>query len=182
MEIPLHGHYSDEDIQHALALMRGRAFRVLGIIVVAVVILASVPYVIPILSGQADMVGILSIVIPPLIVLGAFAFLVRSMPRRQARRLRQAPLFRGPISGRVTDEALELASERAAGKTKWSAFVQYKMTDQIVLLYQSNAAAMIVPRGFFGSDDDWQQFRRHVRSVVPDRVPATGIARLLPWR
>ena len=181
MDIPLHGRYSDEDIEQALALMRGRAFQVLGIVVVVVVILASVPYFVPILSGEADAVTVLSVVVPPVIVLGAFAFLIRSMPRRQARRLRQAPLFRGPVSGRVTDEVLELESEQSAGRTKWSAFVQYKMTDQIVLLYQSNAAAMIVPRGFFSSDDDWQRFRQHVQATVPEKAKAQAGRGIWRW-
>jgi hypothetical protein len=182
MDIPLHGRYSDEDIEQALALMRGRAFQVLGILVVVAVIVASVPYVAPLLSGEADAVTVLSVVVPPLVVLGAFAFLVRIMPRRQARRLRQAPLFRGPVSGRATDEALELESEQSAGRTKWSAFVQYKMSDQIVVLYQNKAAAMIVPRGFFASDDDWQRFRQHVQATVPDKAPAMGIAGFLSGR
>jgi hypothetical protein len=54
------------------------------------------------------------------------------------------------------------------------------MSDEIVLLYQNNAAAMMVPRGLFASDESWQQFRQYVQAAVPDKAKAQG--GILKWR
>jgi hypothetical protein len=84
------------------------------------------------------------------------------------------------VTGVATDEALELRSEHSEGRTKWAAFVQYRMSDEVVLLYQNQAADNIIPRGYFGSDEDWQRFREHVRATVPEKAKAQG--GVLRWR
>jgi hypothetical protein len=181
MDIPLQGRYTDEDIRRALALMRGRVFQVMGILLVVIAVSASLPYLLPMLSGQADGVTVTSAILPPVLVLGVFGFILWNTPRSQTRRLRQAPLFQEPVSGRITAEALALESEQSAGRTKWRAFVQYKMSDQIVLLYQNHAAATIMPRDFFASDDDWQRFRQHVQATVPEKAQAEAGRRAWRW-
>jgi hypothetical protein len=79
-------------------------------------------------------------------------------------------LVQGTFSGVVTDEALELRSDLSESKTRWGTFVQYKMSDHVVLLYQNQAAASIVPKSFFANDEDWQQFRQFVRDTLPDKA------------
>jgi uncharacterized protein with PQ loop repeat len=180
MEIQLHGQYTEQDIRRGLALMRGRASQILGIGVGIVVTLGMLPTVISILSGKAEAIAVLSTIFPALIVLAFFGIIVWKVPRSQARQLREAPLFQGTITGLATDQALELRSEQSEGRTKWGAFVQYKMSDEIVLLYQNNAAAMMVPRGLFASDESWQQFRQYVQAAVPEKAKAQG--GILKWR
>ena len=57
------------------------------------------------------------------------------------------------------------------GRERWDAFVQYKMSDDVVLLYQTNAAFNMVPRSLFANDEDWQRFRQHVQATVPKEQP-----------
>jgi hypothetical protein len=66
MEIQLHGQYTEQDIRRGLALMRGRAFQILGIVVGIVVTLGMLPTVISILSGEAEAIDVLSIILPAL--------------------------------------------------------------------------------------------------------------------
>ncbi len=174
MEIRLSGEYSDEDLQRSLALMTGRTFRYLAIALVVVMVFAVVPTVISIISMEAGVLDVLGAVAPVIFILGFLAVVVWWTPRRQAKRLRQALLFQGPVHGLVTDEGLTMGSQHSEGTVRWGAFVQYKMSDQVVLLYQNQAAAQLVPRSLFASDEDWQQFRQFVQATVPEQAKAQG--------
>jgi hypothetical protein len=180
MEIPLHGEYTDQDIRHGLALMRGRAYQIAGIGVGIVLAFALLPTIMSMLSGKADALAVLSNALPAVLVAAFLGFLMWQVPRSQARKLRQAPLLQGTVSGAATNEALEIRSEPSESKTKWSAFVQHRMSDEMVLLFQNQAAANMVPRGLFASDQDWQQFRQHVQATVPEKAPGQG--GILKWR
>ena len=180
MEIPLHGQFTEQDLRRSLALMRGRQFTVMWIFLGLVVVCPLVSAIIKIPAGKMEPMAILVSVLPILFVLILFASFFWMTYRSQPRKLLESPLLRGAISGVVTDEALELRSEQSEAKTKWGAFVQYKMSDHVVLLYQNKAAASIVPRSFFASDEDWQQFQQFIQATVPAKAKTQG--GILRWR
>ena len=85
MEIKLHGEYTDQDILHGLALMRGRVFQVLGIVFGIVVTFALLPTVISILSGEAEATEQLTNILTVLFLLLLFGFMLWRV-RRTLRR------------------------------------------------------------------------------------------------
>jgi len=179
MELRLYGQYTEQDIQRGLALVRGRAPQIAGIGIGFVMILGLLPAVISVLSGQAEAISLLASLVPTALVLGVFGIIWWKVPRDRARKLQKAPMFQGTVTGLATDEALELRSEQAEDRTKWAAFDRYRMSDEIVLLYQNNAASNFVPRGLFASDKDWQQFQQLVQATVPEKAPV--LAGIFKW-
>ena len=170
MEIPLRGEFTEQDIRRGLALMRGRAFQVAGIGIGILVPLCAVGSLLTAPEGWVDANFVLTSLLPALIVPAFFGIVMWWTVRRQVRQVQEAPLFQGTITGLATDEAIELQSAESASRIKWSAFVQYRMTDDVVLLYQNKAAATIVPRSLFPDDQAWQQFRQHVQATVPPKA------------
>ena len=64
------------------------------------------------------------------------------------------------------DDTLVLRSGGAEATLRWDTLVGYKMSDDIVLLYENKTAAQLVSRSLFASDEDWQHFRDYVRATV----------------
>jgi hypothetical protein len=178
VEIPLHGEYTERDIKRGLALMRGLQFKIMGIFMGFIAAGALFSTIVTITSEEMEPLAILGSLLPVAVVLAIFGGIFWLVPYLQFRTVKKAPLFQGTMTGAVTDEALELRSEQAEGKTKWGAFVQYKMSDEIVLLYQNKAAATMVPRSLFAGDEDWQKFQQLIQATVPgkaQRGPRIGL-------
>ena len=87
----------------------------------------------------------------------------------------------GSITGSASDEVLEIHSDASESRTRWDAFVQYRMSDEVVLLYCSNSAASIIPGSFFASDEDWHDFGKLVQTIVPTKSLQRGSRSRLTW-
>jgi hypothetical protein len=170
MKIQLHGEYSEQDLRRAWALMSTPAWKILGLGVCLVLVIGLAPTIISNLSGEAEAISPLRIGLLIAFALLLFGLALWWTPRKEARRVKKNPWFQGTISGVATDEALELRSEQSEGKTKWEAFVQYRMSDEVVVFFQNDAAVNIIPRSLFANDEDWQQFRQFVQARVPAKV------------
>lgn len=170
MEIKFSGRYVEQDLQRGLVLMQGRQSRTIGIITTVLLATLVLFFIVSYLSRAVEIGTLLVSLLFPAIVLIVLAGFTWWLPMIQARRIQKAPLFKGTISGIATDEALELHSEVSQGRTKWDAFVQYRMSDEVILLYQNEAAAQIMPRSFFASDGDWQSFRQLVQAKVLGKI------------
>lgn len=180
MEIPLHGQFTEQDLRHSLTLLLGRQLKGLriGTVIIAVVLIFYP--IATIASRDVEVMALLSWLLPLVILFVIFGGVVWLLPYLALRQYRGSPLYQGLFSGVATDEALELRGEQSEAKTKWGAFVQYKVSDQVVLLYQNRAAASIVPRSLFASEEDWRQFQQFVRATVPEQEKAQG--GFLRWR
>ena len=180
MKIELNGGFTEQDVRRALALGYPRSYRVIRIVLplfLALPALFSLYSPIQLLvSGDMPLEPMLLFVtflpaIVSLLILGVFVYLLWLQPLRQARRIQSSPLCQGTFRGVATDEILALHNEAAESAVRWDAYVQYKMSDDVVLLYQNNAAFSMVPRSFFASEEDWQRFRQHVQATVPKEQP-----------
>ena len=178
MEIELCGQFTEQDIKRALALGLPRSFQAMRILVTVGFGVPSIGALIMSIRTASQIplepIPLLVNFLPPLLFLAFLGFLVYAMwllPRFQVRRLREAPLFQGTFRGVATDETLELRSETNESKVRWTAFLRYKMSDDIILLYQNDAAFNIVPRHLLVHGEEWQLLQQHVRSVVPAEAP-----------
>jgi len=97
-------------------------------------------------------------------------FLWVILPVVNARRAEQTSLiFGSPLHGVATDAGIHLESEYGSSSLPWGVFFRFKMTDALVVLYQSSRTMNVFPRSFFGSDEDWRIFRAWVTERVPAR-------------
>lgn len=176
MEIVLDGELSEQDVKQALTLGYPPWFRILrmGLTLAFVVPLVYNLYVSCQILVSAEVqwtpANLLITILPAIFLslfVAAFLYVIWLLPRRQARRFLRTPLGRGRLRGLATDERLALGSEAAGSTTRWDAYVQYRMSEGVVLLYQNDAAANMVPRSLFASEEDWQRFRQHVQDTVP---------------
>jgi hypothetical protein len=186
MEIALYGELSEQDIKHALILGHNQSFRVSRIVVplfLALLVLWSLALAIWSLVSEHPpldpmiLVGNFLPAILLLLFLGFFVYLARILPARQARRLLSCPLLKGTFQGMATDESLALNNDVVTSTVRWDGFVQFKMSDDAVLLYQNSSAASIVPCSLFASDGDWEYFRQHVQATVPREQARSSPAR-----
>ncbi len=97
-------------------------------------------------------------------------FLWVILPIVNARRVeRTSRIFGSPLHGVATEAGIHLESEFGTSSLPWGVFFKFKMTDALVVLYQSAQTFNIFPRSFFGSDEDWRIFRAWVTEKVPAR-------------
>ena len=90
-------------------------------------------------------------------------------PNVNARRAeRTSRMFGSPLRGLAREVGIHLESAFGSSELPWGMFFRFKMTDALVILYQSAHTFNMFPRSFFGSDEDWRIFR----AWVAERVPA----------
>ena len=175
MMIPLGGEFTEQDLKDAISLGLPAWFKLVGIVLtlafaVPTLYLLYSPIQL-VVSGRVSLepVLLLATFLPLLLALPMLAgvvYLFWIYPTRQVRRFAESPLCRGPVTGVVMDDTLVLRSGGAEATLRWDTLVGYKMSDDIVLLYENKTAAQLVSRSLFASDEDWQRFRDHVRATV----------------
>jgi YcxB-like protein len=126
---------------------------------------------VPLVQGSRPSAGAIAGV--PAFMALWLVFLWVISPIMNARRVeRTNKMFGIPLRGVAKEAGLHLESEFGTSEFPWAVFFRFKMTDALVILYQSAHAFHIFPRSFFSSDEDWQVFR----ACVAEKVPAR------PWR
>jgi hypothetical protein len=163
MEVEFTGQLTQQDFlraQHLHMNLTPRVRLALWVVVVSLVIV----------MGYAAMVD-LSLFIT-LLPIGLFVvFLIGFsiwLPRVQiASAWRQHKALHDPIYGAATAAGLRYNGAQFSGEIGWPMFLQYKRSDELVLLYQSGNAFNLVPRHAFRSDDDWRVFLAIVEQHVP---------------
>lgn len=177
MEIPIGGEFTEQDVKRAISLGYPtwyQPFRIdLTLLMAWPLLYGLVPSIQSIAEGDVPPGPALLLLLPLLLVvlvLAAFVYALWVLPLRQARRIQDTPLCQGTFSGVASDESFVLGNEAAASSVRWDSFVQYRMSDDMVLLYQNKNAYSMVPRSFFANDSDWQNFRDHIRATVPKKA------------
>jgi hypothetical protein len=166
MEIHLEGRYTEQDIRRAVSLTTW-AFRGGAILFTFLTLFILVWSIGSIEEGPIEDPLWLVPMFLPVLLPGILAVALWILPWLQARQAAQAPLLKGLVSGVVTDEELVLNTEQSESSVRWDAFTMHRMSDHIVLLHQSKAAATMVARSLFASDEDWDRFREQVKTAVP---------------
>jgi hypothetical protein len=176
MMISLDGEYTEQDFKDAISLGLPGWFQLVRI---AITLAFGVPFLYllynPIqlvVSGRMPLEpGLLFAMFLPVLIslpiVAGVVYLSWFYPSRQALRMADTPLCRGPVTGAAMDDTLVVRSGAAEATIRWDALVRYKMSDGVVLLYENSTTAQLVSRSLFASDEDWECFRDHVRATVP---------------
>jgi branched-subunit amino acid ABC-type transport system permease component len=176
MQIPIQGQYAEQDVRRAISLGYGRGFRVARIIFVAIAAVVVLATLVLAVSGTEGALTPLIYSLPGLLVL---AFLPWALQLILARQVANSPLCKETVTGVATDEFLQIRNNLSESRVRWDAFVSYKMSDDVILLYQHNAAFCLVPRRLLASDKDWGSLRQHVRANVPEKPQRSSVGRWL---
>ncbi len=176
VQIPIQGNYAEQDVRRAISLGYGRGFRVARIIFIAI---AAVFVLAALAVAVSGIEGSLTPMIYSLLFLLVLAFLPWALQWISARQVASSPLYREAVTGVATDEFLEMRNSLSESRVRWDAFVSYKMSDDVMLLYQHNAAFYLVPRSLLASDKDWESLRQHVRANVPEKPQQSSVGRWL---
>ena len=80
-------------------------------------------------------------------------------------------------SGSISEDGVYLQTSQLKARLDWQAFVQYRRSGDMVLLYPQAALFHAFPKAFFASDADWQAFNELVEAHVPEASPKDSAAR-----
>jgi|WetSurMetagenome_2_1015567.scaffolds.fasta_scaffold261918_2 hypothetical protein len=72
-------------------------------------------------------------------------------------------------SGVVNEKGITIKNETSTSNKTWGHFTKYKLSSEMVLLYQSYAMTNAFPRSFFENDSDWDAFVQIVKDKVPSK-------------
>jgi YcxB-like protein len=79
---------------------------------------------------------------------------------RQAKKIfKQQKSLQVPYECRITDETCFQKSEFGEARMAWSDFHKWKANDKLVLVYSSDRLFYMVPRRFFTSVEEYEQFK-----------------------
>jgi YcxB-like protein len=91
---------------------------------------------------------------------------------------RGSPALQGEQVYRFEPTGVQVSTPVSSATITWDAVVRAAETPDFVLLFQSKAAALFIPKSAFGSADGVEQFRRVVRTALGTR--AAGLAGVDP--
>ncbi|BAU65381.1 hypothetical protein STA3757_27660 [Stanieria sp. NIES-3757] len=95
--------------------------------------------------------------------------LFQSTKRNSKKVWQSNKLIHGNFSGVATEQTLFWNHSYGESRFPWHVMLKYKEAKNIMMLYTSINQALIIPRNFFNSEEDWQQFRQLVANKVPKK-------------
>jgi hypothetical protein len=110
-----------------------------------------------------------SLVFDVLIILYFLVFLPKLRERQIKRAWQSNKLIQGEISGVVDQAGVIWRNAYGEMRYPWDLLLKYKQETDIVLLYTAINQALILPRNFFQSEEDWQEFRQLVVSNLQNK-------------
>ncbi len=167
MEIPFKGQITLKDFLQAQSLHRARSsgpYVLTGIFIF--VIIAGIP-------SFMSQPGLLEASWPALAFLAFLIAVMWGLPRLQATNAwKSNKSFQAPLSGTITPEHVHIHDAYADGTVTWQAYVGYKKSPTLVLLYRSSNTFNLFPKALFEKESDWEAFVHMVEQAVPQRKPA----------
>lgn len=79
-------------------------------------------------------------------------------------------LIQGELSGMIDEAGVIWRNAYGEMRYPWELLLKYSEATDIILLYTAINQALILPRNFFQSEDDWQQFRQLVVEKLPKKT------------
>jgi len=104
----------------------------------------------------------------PLLVLALFwlGYAILYLPTKFRRGFKKHPNFSRPCSLHVDDDGLRTSNDVSTNESKWAAFVKFRETPNIFLIYfGANIFRVIPKRAFVGPQ--LEEFRELLRSKLP---------------
>lgn len=89
-----------------------------------------------------------------------------SITNRQWTRNKQ--LYRD-YHGVITEEHIWRSANQTETKSAWGSYVDYRISKDFILLYQSDQITNPFMREFFANHTDWQQFVTLVKKKLPEK-------------
>lgn len=80
--------------------------------------------------------------------------------------------LRGRNSGAIRAEGIHAENGLFVGDIRWNAFVDYKLSPGMVLLYQTPGAFYLFTRQMFATDEDWDTFVSLVQQRIAKPQPS----------
>jgi hypothetical protein len=170
--IPFAGSYTKEQWSRGLRVAmhptgRNLIVRLLGLAVILLFV-GFIAY--NLFQGEAVNWGRLARSAVSVLLLGAWV----STPYVRAWRAAAEP-WRGTdrhpsLKGVITNEGIISNASASGAVDKWDRCLRAFVRDDMVVLVGSDGLATLLPRTFFATEDDWQQFRQLVQfNVIPPR-------------
>lgn len=88
------------------------------------------------------------------------------IPRRCRRTFSQRKDLHRPCAFSVSQAGLVFENEHVVGTYPWSDFVKWKEGKSVILLYMSDNMCHVLPKRFFSSEQELQEFRAFVSGHV----------------
>ncbi len=85
-----------------------------------------------------------------------------------------------PIEGEATESRLQISSARGSLSVAWKDVHGVRIFKQFALIYTNALVAQLLPRSFFKTDEEWEQFKTFAQINSPRRMPPWVIA-VLVW-
>jgi YcxB-like protein len=87
----------------------------------------------------------------------AFAVFMIVAPRRAITKVwRNTPLLHEHVAGQISDNGITWVTASTNSKYGWNKMIKRRIRDDLLLLYTSTNQALIVPRSYFKSLNDWE--------------------------
>jgi hypothetical protein len=156
--------------------MRFHYFHALRRVWILVAVLVPV-LVVGVFNGPRNLSGFLINAIPFLFLLLFWIVMLALLPYRGARRSYTAQKDLGaPSTWVFTSETLTRTTPNGFSALVWSVVIRLQETGTLFLLYIGPGSAEIVPKRFFQSPVEMDQWRQMVLScVAPKRIEGSGL-------
>ncbi len=132
-------------------------------------------FIIMLIAGTASLMsepGLLEASWPILAVPVFLIAVMWGVPRLQATNVwKSSKSLQKPLSGTITPEYVHIRDAYAEGTASWQAFIGYKKSPTLILLYRSSNTINIFPKALFEKESDWEAFVSLVEQAVPARKP-----------
>jgi hypothetical protein len=105
---------------------------------------------------------------PILIIVGIFflVWLWLILFVQSRRMVKTVPNMKGPIRYEFDDAGVLIVALHASTEMQWASILQWKENKNVFLLYQSPQLAQIIPKRFFGNEQDVMAVRELLRTNI----------------
>lgn len=79
---------------------------------------------------------------------------------------RKGNVYRSEVSGTITDTTISIIGEGVEAIFQWSAYDDYKLDKDLLLLYQGKNSFHVFKAAMFSSPNEWETFIRLAREKV----------------
>jgi len=104
---------------------------------------------------------------------GAILYLALSfglwMPHRLRRAYRQRKDLHRRCSFAISHTGLHFETDGIAGTKPWSDYLKWKVGETVILLYMSDNMYQAIPKHFFASESEFEEFIQMLTQMVPCR-------------
>jgi len=176
----VHGSLSTEDYAAAIRL-DSRASGLAKLLFPTVLLALFLAFVLqPLLRGAS-----LWFPITALLAMVAVIFILRAAPERAAKAaFRTSPMLGTPQEIAISQDGFSVRSQYGHSNLPWQVFHKRKPSDSLLLIYQGEGMFHVLPRRWFASDQQWQDFNRVVAEhvpIVPRRSSRDVLVLVLLW-